>query len=191
MYADKYYAAKYDEVYPAVYEEMYESFYQNLYEELEKSPEAEGLTEQAIDERCRTGAQGKVKAEAQARMNRWLTLETARQPAIMTLTHASWMYEKNETANFYALACGSTSFASNEILNNAAYGNRDVLFSAVYLFSRNVMPYDIDVVAVENPSSLAIKDGAATAWLVVLSVVIPMIALSIGIAVTVRRKKHN
>lgn len=190
-YAAKYYDAMYQEIYPAVYEEVYGKAYETYYEDHKEDFEKEGLSQAEIEKRCKDEAEKEVKEEAGIRMDRLITLEVAQQPAIMTLTHATWMYQPNETANFFALACGSTAFASREALGNAAYGNRDVMFSAVYRFSRNVLPYDIDVIAIENPSSLQISGGAANGWTVFFVAILPLAVLGLGTAMVIRRRKHN
>lgn len=189
-YADRYYDAKYAEILAQVLAECYDDFFADYRESHKEQFEEDGLSEEEILAACAKGAEEAVTEEATARIDRWLTLETA-QPAVMTLTHANWMYQLNESVSFYCLACGSTSFASNEILNNAAYGNRDVMFSAVYLFSRNVLPYDIDVVAVENPSVMNLSSTAGTVWTVILAVLIPLAVLGVGVGRMIKRKKHN
>ena len=96
-----------------------------------------------------------------------------------------------ETVSSYALACGSTDYASSEAIGNASFSNRDTLSSAIYLFGKNVLPYDIDIILIKSESSLAIKDSMATLWTVILAAVLPLSVVAAGAVMMVKRRRHN
>lgn len=190
-YAALYYQDKYDEIYPEYREKYYQSAYDRHLEEKGEEYREEGLSESEIAEKCDEYASSYVDEEVEAYMDSYLSLDTSSTPAILTLTHANWMYAQSETISSYMLACGSTAYASEDALSNAAYSNRDTLYSAIYLFGKNVLPYDLDIIKIVDSSSLSIREGTAVAWSVFLSVLLPLIPVGAGIAVLVKRKKKN
>lgn len=171
------YTAKY---YQAAYDRHMESYKANY--------EKDGLSEAEIAEKCASYAKDYVDSKI---MDENLKLAASSPSPVMTLTHGSWMYQPGESVACYALACGSTDYASEEAIGNASFSNRDTLSSAIYLFGKNVLPYDIEVIRIESPSSLAIKDGMITLWTVILAVILPLCAAGVGVYVTVKRRRHN
>ena len=190
-YVGKYYDAKYNEILPLYTETYYDTAYQNHYDSYLEDYRKEGLTDTEIADKCKAYAEGYVKEHVDAYMASYLTLSDSSPSAVMTLTHASWMYELGETISSYALACGTTDFASEEAIENASFSNRDTLFTAIYLFGKNVLPYDIDIIKVESTSSLAIDSTMTAVWFVILAAVVPAGVIAVGITVTIKRRRHN
>lgn len=92
----------------------------------------------------------------------------------------------------YVAVFGSTEFASNAILDSAAYGNADVLASTLRALGREVVPadlefkafkvYDVDTNAyIPDPDAML----ATTFWMAFIPVLVCTLA---GIAVNVKRK---
>ncbi len=190
-YIEKYYDTKYAEVLELVNQTQYQKAYDKHLEEKSEEYKNEGLTDAQIADKCKEYAENYVNNMTENIMDTYIVLDTSNQSPIMTLTEGSWMYEQSESVKVYMISCGSTSFASNEALANAAYSNRDVIYSAIYLFGRNILPFDIDIIKIEDPSSLSIPDSEANEWTVVLVGVIPALFVAAGIFVLVRRRRHN
>ena len=190
-YVTMYDAAKRAEISQKLHDESYQSYYDNHYKNSYEDFVKEGLTEAEIEQKCRDYANDLVEEDVNAFMNEYLFYQEADASALLTLTHGAWTYTDSEVVNTYLLACGSTAYASESAIENAAYSNRDTLYSAIYLFGKNVLPYDIDVIRIATPSSLAILESTANTWTVILTVVLPLAFVGAGVFVVVKRRKHN
>ena len=172
--------------------EYTEKYYQSAYDKhltaFKESYEKDGLTEAEISAKCDAYAKEYIDNRI---IEENLKLAESDPAAVMTLTHGKWMYQMGETVACYALACGSTDYASAEAINNASFSNRDTLSSAIYLFGKNVLPYDIEIIRVQSPNSLAIKESMSTLWTVILAGVLPLTAVGVGVFVTVKRRRFN
>ena len=190
-YVGKYYDEEYAKIAPLYREEFYQSAYDTHYGENLEDYRKDGLSDAEIADKCKTYAEEFVKDKIDDHMKAYLKLSDSEPSPVMTLTHASWMYQSGETVSSYALMCGTTDFASEEAIENASFSNRDTLYTAIYLFGKNVLPYDIDIIKVESPSSLTIGNGMAITWFVILAAVIPLGVIAAGVTVTVKRRRHN
>lgn len=190
-YTANYYKTEYDRIYPEMRETHYERAYNDHYKNNLEAYQKDGLSDEEIAEKCRTYAEDYVKEQADLHMASYLKLAEATPSGIMTLTHAAWMYQSGETVSSYAMACGTTDFAAEEAIDNASFSNRDILFTAIYLFGKNVLPYDIDIIKVQSTSSLNISSSMAIVWTVILAAVIPVGVIAAGVTVTVKRRRHN
>ena len=93
----------------------------------------------------------------------------------------------------YVLGLSSTEFLKNEFLSSAAYGNCDVLLSALRQTGTEEMPANIklkafyiyDMEAVGNEAEFAEQ---STAWLLCLTIIPAAAALTVGTVIVVRRK---
>ena len=93
----------------------------------------------------------------------------------------------------YVLGLSSTEFLKNELLASAAYGNCDVLLSALRQTGTEEMPANIklkafyvyDMEAVGNEAEFAER---STAWLLCLAIIPAAAALAVGTVIVVRRK---
>ena len=190
-YVEQYDKAKRDEITALYNEERYQFYYEAYAESSREEFEKDGLTAEEIAEKCAEYAKTRVTEDVESYMRSYIEYAESDASALMTLTHGAWSYAMSESVNLYLLACGSTAFASEEAINNAAYSNRDTLYSAIYLFGKNVLPYDIDIIKIETPSSLAIDDSAANGWTIFLSGILPLVFVATGAVVVIRRRKHN
>jgi ABC-2 type transport system permease protein len=105
---------------------------------------------------------------------------------LVTITQDS-VYVDNEPYTSYVLAVGTTNFTSQDYLASNAYGNADIIFSAMKAMGREKVPLNIDFRLFED-KSLDITVTQANAWTVVYTAVIPAIVLICGIVVWVRRR---
>lgn len=190
-YVEKYDQAKREEITALYTEERYQNYYDAYYESSREEFEKENLSADEIAKKCDEFAKESVNDDVESFMRSYLEYAESNASALMTLTHGGWSYALSESVNLYLLACGSTAFASEEAIGNAAYSNRDTLYSAIYLFGKNVLPYDIDIIKIETPSSLAIDDSSANGWTIFLSGILPLVFVATGAVVVIRRRKHN
>ena len=190
-YVEKYDKEKREEITALYTEERYQNYYDNYLEDSKEEFEKENLTAEEIAKKCDEYAKTCVKEDVDFFMSSYLDYAESKASPLMTLTHGAWSYATSESVNLYLLACGSTEFASQEAIENAAYSNRDTLYSAIYLFGKNVLPYDIDIIKIATPSSLAIKDSAANGWTIFLSGILPLVFVGAGAVVVIRRRKYN
>lgn len=115
----------------------------------------------------------------------------------MTITRESRMIqETNYTTvdkSSYVLALSSTDFLTNDMLSSAAYGNCDVILSALRQSGAEAVPANIqlksfyvyDMDAVSNEEEFVSQRNT---WMICLTVVPTVIALAVGTVVVVRRK---
>ena len=190
-YVEQYDSAKREAIKALYTEERYQEYYDNYALSSKEEFEKEELSAEEIAQKCDEYAKTRVDEDVESFMRSYLDYAESDASALMTLTHGAWSYATNESVNLYLLACGSTAFASKEAIENAAYSNRDTLYSAIYLFGKNVLPYDIDIIKIATPSSLAIPEDAASNWTIFLSGILPLVFVAAGAVVVIRRRKHN
>ncbi len=95
----------------------------------------------------------------------------------------------NETEYAYVLACGSTEFLSRTMLTSAAYGNTDVMLTALRGMGRELVPVSsIKFKYFASSEIETMTTEAATQYTVVLTVIPPVIAFVVGLVVLIRRK---
>ena len=90
----------------------------------------------------------------------------------------------------YIFACGSTDFASLEMLQKNSYGNNDALLSIFRTVGKEIVPIGLDPKAFSDTSIDIITTSQATQYTVVLTAVPAVITLVAGIVVLVRRKNR-
>ncbi len=95
-------------------------------------------------------------------------------------------YAHNESA--YVLACGSTKFATEDYLESAVYGNKDVLLSATVLMGRDTVPVGLDLKPFASFEISDITDAEATRYTLLLTILPAVIVIGVGVVVLVRRK---
>lgn len=93
----------------------------------------------------------------------------------------------------YVLGLSSTEFLKNELLASAAYGNCDVLLSALRQTGTEEMPANIKLKAFYVYNMEAVGNEAefaeqSTAWLLCLAIIPAAAALAVGTVIVVRRK---
>ena len=92
--------------------------------------------------------------------------------------------------NSYVIACGSTEFASEELLYSSSYGNGDLLLSACRAIGREPVPVGISLKPFADTTIDNITSSEATQYTVVLTV-IPLVAAMISGAVVLIRRKNR
>ncbi len=115
---------------------------------------------------------------------------------LMTLTAESrTIMETNylsTTEPSYVAVFGSTEFASDTILESAAYGNADVLASTLRAMGREVMPADLEFKAfkvLDVDTSVYTPDEGKNLATTVCMILIPVAACAIvGVYVNIKRK---
>lgn len=116
---------------------------------------------------------------------------------LMTITRESRpIQETNYTTidqSSYVLALSSTEFLSNEILDSSAYGNTDVVLSALRQAGAEAVPANVKMKAfyiysIEHPDGVEAMQSEAMTWLVCLSVIPAVISAAVCIAVLIRRR---
>lgn len=107
---------------------------------------------------------------------------------LMTLTRESRMVDNTNADYSYVLACGSTLFASRDLLQSAVYGNTDVLLSALRAMGKELVTVDLKHKPFASTDIDTITVSQANQYTVVLTVVPAVIIFGLGIFVMVRRK---
>jgi hypothetical protein len=93
----------------------------------------------------------------------------------------------------YVLGLSSTEFFKNELLSSAAYGNCDVLLSALRQAGTEEMPANIKLKAIYVYGMDGIESGESfskqsNTWMLCLAVIPTADALTVGAVVVIRRK---
>ena len=115
--------------------------------------------------------------------------------SLMTITHESrYVQEDNYTTidrPTYVLALSSTEFLKNEVLNSTAYGNTDVILSALRNSGSETIPANVSFKAfyeygIEDTNAYLSNNPTVWFWCLML---IPTVIVAVtGIVITVRRK---
>jgi hypothetical protein len=114
---------------------------------------------------------------------------------LMTITHEpKQVQETNLTAvtqSSYVLALGSTEFLSNEVLDSTAYGNTDVILSALRNTSNETVATNLTLKGIyvyEVADVFAYKACKPTVWLYCLTLILPTLIFAAGAVIMIRRK---
>ncbi len=90
----------------------------------------------------------------------------------------------------YVIACGSTDFASSELLQSGSYGNTDLLLTALRAIGKEPVPVGLTFKPFADYDIDTVTTAEATQYTVVLALV-PLLAASVtGIVIIVRRKNR-
>ena len=90
--------------------------------------------------------------------------------------------------NSYVIACGSTDFASEELLYSSSYGNGDLMLSACRAIGREPVPVGLSLKPFADTTIDNITAAEATQYTVVLTTVPALTAIIVGAVVLIRRK---
>ncbi len=116
------------------------------------------------------------------------------KPALMTVSVE--LHSTQETAYTsmtdasYVIACGSTEFVSQPLMESNAYGNTDLMLSALRTVGQEPVPVGIGYKAFADKTIDTITTAEATQYTVILTLIPVVLALGIGIFVIVRRKNR-
>ena len=107
---------------------------------------------------------------------------------LMTITREGRMVNNTDEDYSYVLACGSTYFASGDLLQSATYGNTDVLLSALRSMGKELVTVGLNHKPFASTTMETITVSQANQYTVVLTVIPAVIIFAVGIYVIVRRK---
>ncbi len=126
------------------------------------------------------------------------TYEVATQQSsfkLMTITQESREVQESNynvvSQSSYVLALASTDFLKNDVLSASAYGNADVLLSALRNVSGEAVPANVSLKTLyeyEIENTAAHETVDVKAWSSWLTIAPLAISLAVGVVVTVRRK---
>lgn len=108
--------------------------------------------------------------------------------ALLTLSYETWQNSDNEKIPTYVLCCGTTDFVSDEILDDASYGNSDILFYTTRLMGKENQPWDIDFIVCNSEGLDNITETAVTMWNIFICGVFPVISVAFGAVVFYKRR---
>lgn len=107
---------------------------------------------------------------------------------LAALTYEVLFDSDNDELFTYVFSSGSTGFASDAMLNDTTYGNRDLLYYAMRLMGKETILFDIDFKVIQSEGLEDITESASTAWTIVLSSMIPLAVLITGTVVFIKRR---
>lgn len=97
--------------------------------------------------------------------------------------------KNNSDAYSYLVYCPSNGFASDEVLQNQAYPNSDIILSLVHSMTSAQTTVDIDYKAFAN-YDLDITESQAKTATVLLALVLPLCVVVAGTVLLIRRKRR-
>ena len=104
------------------------------------------------------------------------------------LTSESYFTSVADTT--YIFACGSTDFASLNMLQTNAYGNNDALLSIFRTVGKELAPVGLKPKPFEDSTIDVITTAEATRYTVILALIPAVASLLTGVVVLVRRKNR-
>ena len=107
---------------------------------------------------------------------------------LMTVTREGRMVDNTNADYSYVLACGSTQFASQDLLQSAVYGNTDVLLSALRSMGKELVTVGLTHKPFASTDIDTITTAQANQYTIVLTVIPAVVVFGLGIFVMVRRK---
>ena len=114
--------------------------------------------------------------------------------SLMTITHESREIQEDnynmvDDAS-YVFAVASTEFFGNDALKSDAYGNTDILLSALRQTSREVVPVNLSFKAyyVYDIDQNVLMTKNVVSWVYMLALIPAAVVFVVGVVVTVRRK---
>jgi hypothetical protein len=107
---------------------------------------------------------------------------------LMTVTRESRMVDNTNADYSYVLACGSTQFLSQDMLQSPTYGNTDVLLSAMRSMGKELVTVGLEHKPFASTDIETITVQQANQYTVVLTAIPTAIIFGLGIFVMVRRK---
>lgn len=153
----------------------YYSYYQNgvsrsMYNVFTTSAQAEAL------------ANGKTVSEADE-LNKFSLMTITKE--IRTIQDDNYFTQSNDS---YVIACSSTEFVSQAMLQSAVYGNSDLMLSTLRTVGSEKVPVGLSLTPFADSTISSITTAQATQYTVALTVVPAVIMFGLGVFVIVRRK---
>ena len=88
----------------------------------------------------------------------------------------------------YVLACGSTEYAAEALIQSGTYGNSEVLLGALLQMGKEPVPTSLEIMPFSDTTIDTLTVKRANAYTVCLTVIPAVIIFGVGIFVIVRRK---
>ncbi len=88
----------------------------------------------------------------------------------------------------YVLACGSTEYVTEKLIQSATYGNSEVLLHAFVQMGKESVPSSLELMPFADTTIDTLTVKRANAYTLSLTIIPPVIIFGIGIFVIVRRK---
>ena len=121
-------------------------------------------------------------------------VKSADKPALMTVSVELHQTPENAYISLsdasYVIACGSTEFTDQALMESNAYGNTDLMLSALRTVGQEPVPVGIGFKAFADKTIDTVTTEEATRYTVILTVIPPVLALAAGIFIIVRRKNR-
>lgn len=107
---------------------------------------------------------------------------------LMTLSVIDRIDANDNEITSYALITGSVSFADAEYVNSASYCNGDILYYTMRIMGKSATDYTVDMKKIESFSISGITDTEVVVYTVLLSGLVPVVALTMGSIVFFKRR---
>ena len=116
------------------------------------------------------------------------------KPALMTVSIEQHNMQESQYSSMsdasYVIACGSTEFTDQNLMESNSYGNTDLMLSLLRTVGQEPVPVGITFKAFADKTIDTITTAESTQYTVVLTVVPLVLSLAAGIFVIVRRKNR-
>ena len=113
--------------------------------------------------------------------------EDSAPKSLMAITYEKWYNELNNEVPTYVLACASTDYVS-ETAMSSQYGNSDVLGYLLRSLGRDSFTFDVEMKEIETEEIETPSEALMTLWNLFIYVIPPVIALSLGTVVFIKRR---
>lgn len=127
-------------------------------------------------------ANGKTVAEADE-LNKFSLMTITKE--IRTIQDDNYFTQSNDS---YVIACSSTEFVSQALLQSAVYGNSDLMLSTLRTVGSETVPVGLSLTPFADSTISSITTAQATQYTVALTVIPAVIMFGLGVFVIVRRK---
>lgn len=127
-------------------------------------------------------ANGKTVAEADE-LNKFSLMTITKE--IRTIQDDNYFSQSNDS---YVIACASTEFVSQALLQSAVYGNSDLMLSTLRTVGSEKVPVGLSLTPFADSTISSITTAQATQYTVALTVIPAVIMFGLGVFVIVRRK---
>ncbi|MBQ7293926.1 MAG: Gldg family protein [Clostridia bacterium] len=113
---------------------------------------------------------------------------------LMTISRQSRLVQEDNIGfshadlSSYVIACGSTDFVSEAILNSATYGNSEFLLNLFYETGKENIPASLPITPFSDTTIDTLTVDRANAYTLMLTAIPAVIVFGLGIFVIVRRK---
>ncbi len=108
--------------------------------------------------------------------------------SVQTYTEQEYLNAIEDSA--YVMVCASTEFASDKYINSNAFGNADLLLTALQMAGREPVPVGLKYKEFANYTIETVTTEETTQYTVILTVAPIVVSFAVGVFVIVRRKNR-